>query len=1328
MHEPDSVPGTARLNEVLAAYYQEAEAGRPPDVREFIQRYPDLSPELASFFDARQAFEEQASLLLGEPPRRPACPQFGDYELLEELARGGMGVVYRARQASLSRVVALKMILDGQLASPDEVRRFRREAEAAAGLDHPHIVPIYEVGAHQGLHYYSMKLVEGGSLAEHVADFLDDPRAAARLLATVARAVHYAHQRGILHRDLKPANVLLDGRGQPHVADFGLARRLSAAAGGSTAPYPSRGQGIAGTPAYMAPEQAAGRGDQLTTATDVYALGVILYELLTGRPPFRASTVLKVLRRVLDEDPRPPRAVRAGADRELETVCLKCLRKEPDRRYPSALALAEDLERYLAGEPIQARPAAARERLLKWARRRPTVAALGGLLLLSTALGFGSVLFQWHRAEAARAAAAAQAQTEKDARDAAEKARHAAEAERDAKDEALRKAEALRLAAHAELVRPTNPGLSLVLAVEGARRHQNLLSNNALLAALDVCRERRTFVGHEGEVYGASFSADGRRVLTNSEDNTARLWDAGTGKELAVFRCPQGEPPWEPARPVQAHLSADGRRALTVSARPVPADTSGTSGGGLRDHVARLWAADTGRLVATWELDEAGHAEEAEPFTVSFSPDGRRAAVTFGSFPDTAVRVYETEAGKELFRLAGHRFPVVCVAYSPDGRRIATASLDGTVRLWDAGSGKLLRTLEGHRCGVCSVAFSPDGRRLLTAADGATHHFEVVNGGSSAGSSNGSDVPEGSTLARVWDAETGRELLTLHWPAPDSGFVRVARWSPDGSRILTAATRGSCRVTHERHTTVWDARTGTPLLELKGEPHRDVNAAVFSPDGRRVAVAGREGVIRLYDARTGEDLLLLRGHEKPVRTLAFSPDGDRLLSAAEDGTARLWDVTGSGTVWPPRYQSDVPGTFSPDGRLLYLPLNGSYLVPTARVLDPVTRVVVARGPGAWDLAARPGWEGPTPPTCFSPDSRLLAACPARGTTVELRDAATLKLLVALSDHEPRCRAAAFTPDGRRLFTADGRGRIWDAPTGKLLVVLVGEEGQPIHRGVFSPDGKRLLTMGDHPRDAHRRTTGQGPDGLPVRVRTADLRYAARLWDVETGKLLAVLNGHEHDVRAAAFSPDGGRLVTASEDETAVLWDAVSGQQLRVFEGHAEPVRCVAFAPDGKSVLTGSDDGTARLWDAETGRTRLVFKGHAEVEPCFVSNPGGSPWVVSYIRTGHRSLTGVAFSPDGALLLTAGADGAVHLWEAGTGKAFADYREPGLGVVSARFSGDGRQVLVVWTASPDLPGGSVARAYPIDLASAALPLRPREPTAAERERFEIEAPRKQSRPE
>jgi eukaryotic-like serine/threonine-protein kinase len=407
--EPSSPPERDQvLDEVLTAYLKAVDAGEPPDRRELLARHPELAPDLERFFADQDAIGRWTEPLNGPDldtapdtaGGRPGPPlgSFGDYELLGALGRGGMGVVYKARQRSLNRLVALKVIRAGEPAGPADVRRFRTEAEVVAGLEHPNIVPVYEVGERDGLLYLSMRLVEGGTLAERLERYAAEPRAAARLVADVARAVHFAHQRGVLHRDLKPGNVLLDGDGRPLVTDFGLAKRVE-----SDSSLTQSGA-VVGTPSYMAPEQASGARGAVTTAADVWGLGAVLYALLTGRPPFRGETVLETLEQVKGREPEPPRRLNRRVDRDLETVCLKCLHKDPQKRYGSAQALAEDLERWRAGEPITARRPSPVQRLARWVQRHPrTATALATLTLIALAAGV-----TWDRQRVQAEAAASQ--------------------------------------------------------------------------------------------------------------------------------------------------------------------------------------------------------------------------------------------------------------------------------------------------------------------------------------------------------------------------------------------------------------------------------------------------------------------------------------------------------------------------------------------------------------------------------------------------------------------------------------------------------------------------------------------------------------------------------------------------------------------------------------------------------------------------------------------------------------------------------------------------------------------------------------------------------
>jgi tRNA A-37 threonylcarbamoyl transferase component Bud32 len=681
-HEDDD-----RLHEAITAFEEARDAGLDPDPQEWLRRYPEVAGRLADFFAARNGLRKLATPLLPAAGGADPPPDIPGYQILEAIAPGGMGVVYKAQQRSTDSVVALKVIRADRLEglSPKErrkaVERFITEAQAAARLEHGHIVKVYQVGEWQGRPFYTMRYVEGPSLAGLIEGGPLEPRRAAAYLEQVARGVHEAHQHGILHRDLKPANILVDARtDRPLVADFGLAKLLEAGQ------QRTHTQEVLGTPPYMSPEQAQGAG-RVTVASDVYSLGATLYALLTGRPPFLGRTALETLRKVMEEDAVPPRQVQPAVPRDLETICLKCLEREPGRRYRSAEALADDLARWRAGEEIEARPLGAAGRALKWVKRRPAVAGLAGALalLLVAATGLSLYLATWALGE----------------RDDAIKARDREEGQR-------RRAErqaALTLLEqglfHCEQEGAERGLLWLARAVGEARRAE--APDLDALARTQFAAWRRFLHPLKGVLSvreispGAVFSPDGKTLLSidrqGARDGPAQLWDLVTGKAMGPSLRHEDH-----SNVTVMAFSPDGRIALT----------------GSMDDTARLWEVATGKALGR----ALQHRDEIT--AVAFSPDGKTVLTVSRDGTDHTARLWDWVTGRPLRLPLGHEDQVRAVAFSPDGKTVLTGSHDKTARLWEAATGKALGPPLQHEGNVVAVAFSPDGRTVLTGSDDKT--------------------------------------------------------------------------------------------------------------------------------------------------------------------------------------------------------------------------------------------------------------------------------------------------------------------------------------------------------------------------------------------------------------------------------------------------------------------------------------------------------------------------------------------------------------------------------------------------------------------------------
>ncbi|MBI3725967.1 protein kinase [bacterium] len=974
-----------------------------------------------------------------EEARRDPARALGPFVLLSELGKGGMGIVFRAWDERLRRIVALKTILPGAGVDDEAVLRFRREAEAVARLRHPNIVAVHEAGELLGKHYIAMDFVEGSSLDERLRAGKGGARLplvrAIEVLRDVARAVHYAHSQGVVHRDLKPQNVLLGPGDHAYVLDFGLASIR-----GTGTKLTQTGARM-GTPAYMPPEQASGEGGAVDARSDVYGLGATLYHVLAGRAPFEGAMQVQVIVSVLTKDPVPPGALNPRVAGDLETICLKCLEKEPAKRYATARELADELDRWLSGEPILARPLSLVARIARRARRQKVLAGVVLVSLLAI-LGLGTLA----------AAALVQLARERERERTAELDRAHADAEKERKKAEDERAEADRQRAVATRQRARLLVDRAERAVE-LGRHREAAIYTAKAISLDDTRAYRAahFVAREGpwrreqaepdvpgKVQVVDFSRDGTRIAAGTAHGKVVVLDASSGRVLGT-----GDP-GESGEVTDVAWSPDGKLVASASATWNPPHNAAP---------VIVWKADTLEIAAKLDVGSISRA-------IAWSPDGRRLACGFTTLEGRrldGVRVVAWETGRVEQQLVGHRNCVTAVAWSPDGKRIASGALDQEVHLFEKdGKGPFLGS---HRGLVQSLAFSPDGRRLASAGDDRvikvfdteTRAEWSVFQGHASNVCRVAWAPDGHRLAsagmfdsvRIWNVDTGA------FSAIGGGTTSLA-WSPDG-RALVAATSwaGATRLWQtagDRRTVAWAAH------------EQDIASLAWSPDGNRIAtVSGDPSNVRLWDAAQG---MLIRQDGSLARlawSVAFSPDGRRLLTTGgfwrgRQNTVKLWDADSSrmlAELKAPQGEYAINVCWSPDDRTLawVTGRRTAWLCP----LDGTAPIALdARGERVSTLV-------------FSRDARLVAgACEDRA--VRLWDARSGALLDTAHGHGAGVRSVAFDREGRYLASgsSDKTARLWDVERNGSLVKLrhaatLFAQADSVSMVAFDPAGKRLAT-------------------------------------------------------------------------------------------------------------------------------------------------------------------------------------------------------------------------------------------------------------------------------
>ena len=1077
-----------------------------PEREAYIRKACGDDQELLNRVKALLASHEQEDGFLEVPPDNSGITlnkviegpgtKIGNYDLLEQIGEGGMGLVYLAEQKDPKRKVALKIVKLG-MDTKQVVARFEAERQTLALLAHPNIAHVFDAGTTDtGRPYFVMEYVQGKSITKYCDEYQLSVEQRLELFQQVCEGVHHAHQKGIIHRDLKPSNILVSVHGDravPKIIDFGIAKAITQPLTEKTS-YTEHGQ-LLGTPEYMSPEQAEMAYQEVDTRSDIYSLGVLLYELLTGATPFDAKGLRKggidyIQQVICSEEPRTPSArltslgdrAKAVADsrrtqiitltrrlhRELEWIPMKAMRKERARRYRSASELSDDIQNYLTGVPLIAGPESNVYRARKFVRKHAGSVTSAALVAVVIILGLVASIVMGCRAEQAREKAVdAQEKIEQALARAVQAEKRADEHSEDYRRELYFKRIALAHMAY------RNGNLSRIHALLEECPEDLRAWEWYRLKHISSNQPHKTLNGHNG-AFGLAVSPDGKRIASNGDNMTIKVWDARTGEVLITL--PGHDDVFNPVS-----FSPDGRKIASSS----------------KDKTIKIWDAESGAELITLQ----GHSDIIR--ALAFSPDGKHIA---SAGHDKIVKIWNVETAAELMVLRGHTHRITDAVFSPDSTRVVSsdAGAEGTVKVWEVSTGTELMTLRGHGNGVYCLAFSPDNKKIASGSQDETVKIWDAESGvelmtfSDAGfafavsfSPDSRHIVSGGGLSgfrgaiKIWNTQRPNEVRVL--PGHEGG-VRAAVFSPDGNAIISSG--------RDKTIKIWDLRIDRVQKTL--EPRRlkwsTVWPVSFSPDGTRLASAcgPKNEMIQVWDVATGTELMTLQGHADRAGA-TFSPDNKRILSCSDDKSIKIWDaLTGKELITLRGHANSVGAVFSPDGKKI---VSGSW-DKTIKVWDASTGT---------ELLTLQGHESEVLSVAVIPDGKRIVSS-SRAGLIKVWDAIAGTELMTLRGHKGVCRAAV-SPNGQWIASAgnDGTVRLWDAKSGDELMTLRGYNY--VRASVaFTPDSKRIISGG---------------------------QSEAKVWDVATGTEVMTLHEGSFPVAVSA----DGKTIASSTENGIVLYES-----------------------------------------------------------------------------------------------------------------------------------------------------------------------------------------------